>query len=260
VIRTERLSKEFGRHSALRDVSVKMAAGEIVGLVGPSGAGKSTLLRTLNGFVEPSDGRALVCGRDAATLRGAALRAHRAEVGMIFQAFNLVRRLTARENAAAGAAGRVSTRRTVLGLLPAAERARTDAALDRVGLGEWAEQRADTLSGGQQQRVAIARTLVQAPRVVLADEPVASLDPGSSERVLGLLRSLAHDDSRTVVVSLHQVEYAREFCDRIIALEKGRVVIDAAPSLIEESAWERLYDSARADVDEAKADLTGAVS
>lgn len=245
MIHVEQLCMDYAGRPALQGVDVQLDAGQMVGLVGPSGAGKSTLLRTLNGFVKPTGGRAVVCGRDPAALHGAALRAHRAEVGMVYQRFHLVARKTAVENTVAGAAGRISTWRILTGMVPAAEQQNADRALARVGLTPWAGQRADTLSGGQQQRVAIARTLVQNPRVVLADEPVASLDPGSSTRVLSLLRSLAHDDGRTVLVSLHQIEYAREFCDRIVALEEGRVVIDSAPDLIESSSWQRLYDSSQ---------------
>lgn len=262
MIHVEQLRVAYAGRPALQGVDVQLDAGQIVGLVGPSGAGKSTLLRALNGFVKPTGGRTVVCGRDPATLHGAALRAHRAEVGMIYQSFHLVTRKTAAENAVAGATGRISTWRTLLGIVPTAEQHNADRALARVGLAPRAGQRADTLSGGQRQRVAIARTLVQNPRVVLADEPVASLDPGSSTRVLSLLRSLAHDDGRTVLVSLHQIEYAREFCDRIVALEEGRVVIDSTPDLIESSAWQRLYDSARADAEshDELADLAASAS
>ena len=241
MITVESLSKDYQGKPALRDISIGINPGEIVGLVGPSGAGKSTLLRTLNGFVAPTSGTVAVCGRSPAALHGRALRAHRSEVGMVYQRFHLVGRKSVRDNAVAGSAGRVATWRTLVGMFPAHERRAATEALHRVGLGDHAGQRADTLSGGQQQRVAIARTLVQDPQVVLADEPVASLDPGSSERVLALLRSLAHDDGRTVLVSLHQVEYARRFCDRVIALDGGRVVIDSCPAEILTSDWQRLY-------------------
>ncbi|NKY41887.1 phosphonate ABC transporter ATP-binding protein [Nocardia cerradoensis] len=253
MISIEDLVVEYSDRRALDGVDMRLNAGEIVGLVGPSGSGKSTLLRTLNGFVRPTSGRVIVDGRDPAQLRGATLRRHRAEVGMIYQQFHLVGRLTAAENAAVGACCRVRQWRSLIGSLPAEHRADAYRALERVGLGERTDQRVDTLSGGQQQRVAIARTLVQDPRVVLADEPVASLDPGSSERVLSLLRSLARQDKRTVFVSLHQVDLAGRFCDRIVALGNGRVIMDSAPGEITPATWDELYATAAADREPAVA-------
>jgi len=228
-----------------------VGSGELVGLVGPSGAGKSTLLRALNGFVVPSRGRVLVAGRDVSQLRAKALRRHRAAVGMVYQQFHLVGRASALTNAVAGSVSRQGALATCLGRVSRVERERASAALARVGLLDRWDQRTSTLSGGQQQRVAIARTLVQDPRVVLADEPVASLDPGSSARVLDLLRSLAHDDGRTVVASLHQVEYARQFCDRVIALDHGAVVIDSPPRAISDDTWTALYQLAGEEPREA---------
>jgi len=241
------LRKTYDKSWALNGVNLHVGPGEVVGLVGPSGAGKSTLLRSLNRFVVPTSGQVRVGGVDVAALRGEALRAHRTRVGMVYQRFHLVGRLTALDNAVSGAVSRTSTLRTLVGAVPAAERRRAFEALDRVGMASRWDQRADTLSGGQLQRVAIARTLVQDPVVVLADEPVASLDPGSSERVLGLLASLAREDGRTVIVSLHQVEYARRYCDRIVALDNGVVSIDSAPYDIPDSDWDALYRTVESD-------------
>ncbi|WP_040795149.1 phosphonate ABC transporter ATP-binding protein [Nocardia higoensis] len=240
----EGVTKEYERGTALGGIDLRISGGEMVGLVGPSGAGKSTLLRMINGFIQPTSGRVTVDGRDPARLRGVELRRHRRDVGMIYQQFQLVDRLTAAENAVSGAAGRVPSWRTLIGSFSLEQRREAVRALERVGLGDRADQRVDTLSGGQQQRVAIARTLVQNPSVVLADEPVASLDPGSSERVLALLQSLARQDGRTVVVSLHQVDLTRRFCDRVVALNGGRVVIDSCPTAIEQDTWTQLYASA----------------
>lgn len=244
------LRKSYEKSWALNGVNLHIGPGEVVGLVGPSGAGKSTLLRSLNGFVVPTSGQVRVGGVDVAALRGKSLRAHRTHVGMVYQRFHLVGRLTALDNAVSGAVSRTSTLRTLLGAVPATERHRAFEALDRVGMATRWDQRADTLSGGQLQRVAIARTLVQDPAVVLADEPVASLDPGSSERVLGLLASLAREDGRTVIVSLHQVEYARRYCDRIVALDEGVVSIDAAPYDIPDSDWDALYRTVENDTED----------
>lgn len=244
VVATEHLHCSFGAVSALTGITIEVDEGEFVGLVGPSGAGKSTLLRALNGFVTPSRGRVVVVGRDVAALKGAVLRRHRADVGMVYQQFHLVGRASALSNATAGSVSRQGVVSTCVGRVAATERRRAAAALDRVGLLDKWDQRTSTLSGGQQQRVAIARTLVQDPRLVLADEPVASLDPGSSSRVLGLLRSLAHDDGRTVLASLHQVEYARQFCDRVIALDQGALVLDSPPAEVTDQAWNALYQLA----------------
>ncbi|REE99936.1 phosphonate ABC transporter ATP-binding protein [Thermomonospora umbrina] len=241
VIHCDDLTHTFDGIAAVDRATLTIAAGEFVGLVGPSGAGKTTLLRTLNGFVTPSAGRAIVAGRDVGALNGRDLRRHRRQVGMIYQRFHLVERATAFHNALSGAAGRLSPWRTWLSTAPPGERVRALDALARVGLADRWAQRVDTLSGGQRQRVAIARTVVQDPQIVLADEPVASLDPASAERVLTLLADLARKDGRTVVASLHQVELAGRFCDRIIALDQGRVVIDAPARQVTAEQWGTLY-------------------
>lgn len=241
MIRAQNLTKSYGDNHALVDVSFAVEPGQIVALIGRSGAGKSTLLRILNGYIPPTGGTATVADRDVGRLDGAGLRALRAEVGMIYQQFNLVKRASAYRNVIDGAVGRTSTFATLVGYHSAAERSRAIDALDRVGLLARWNQRCDSLSGGQQQRVAIARLLVQDPRIVLADEPVASLDPGASSRIMRLLGHLAHDDGRTVVVSLHQVDLAVRFCDRIIALDDGKVVIDAPASSVTDDQLGSLY-------------------
>jgi phosphonate transport system ATP-binding protein len=235
------LTRHFGTTVALSDVSFDVGEGEVVGLVGPSGSGKSTLLRILTGFVTPTSGRAVMLGVDIGQLDPPGLRRLRGHVGLIYQQFHLVRRCSALDNALCGAVSRTGAVRSLLRRPPADEVRRAVEALDRVGLLERAHQRADTLSGGQQQRVAIARLLVQDPAVVLADEPVASLDPGAGDRVMRLLRSLADDDGRTVVVTLHQVELARRFCDRILALDHGVLCIDAPASVVTAAELAALY-------------------
>lgn len=241
MIRTQRLTKNYGSTAALSNVDLSVDSGEIVALIGRSGAGKSTLMRVLNGYITPSSGTATVANKDIAALDAAALRALRTQVGMIYQQFNLVRRASAYRNVAHGAVGRTSTVATLVGHIARADRERAADALDRVGLLERWNQRCDTLSGGQQQRVAIARLLLQDARVVLADEPVASLDPGSSARIMHLLADLAHSDGRTVLVSLHQVELARRFCDRIVALDDGHLMIDAPVSEVTTSELGALF-------------------
>lgn len=222
------LSKDFGEVRALADVSLRVPAGQIAVLLGLSGSGKSTLLRHFNQLELPSSGEVQVLGERVDTLRGGELRRLRSRVGVIFQQFELVPSLSVMENVLTGAlAGLVGPR---LGLISYPKRLRAKALdhLDRVGLGGKAFQRADTLSGGQQQRVAIARALMQDPEILLADEPVASLDPESAQQVMNLIREIGMERSLTVVCSLHQVELALSWGDRIIGLRAGALVLDTA--------------------------------
>lgn len=211
-------------------------------LLGPSGAGKSTLLRALNGLVRPSAGRVMVQGHgDIAAPRS--LRAHRRQTGMVFQQHQLIGRVSVLGNVLTGRLGYHSALRSLLPL-PKAERLLALAALERVGLLDKALLRADELSGGQQQRVGIARALVQEPRLMLADEPVASLDPATAERVLALLHGICTTDGLTAVVSLHQLELARRFGQRIVGLAGGAVVFDGPPEALDAQAVARIYGAA----------------
>jgi phosphonate transport system ATP-binding protein len=224
------VSKTFGGRKALDGVDLQVAPGEMVALIGPSGSGKSTLLRTLTGLVciDDGPGRIGALGRSVqgnGRLSGD-VRALREDVGFIFQQFNLVPRLSLFTNVMIGALPRVGRLAGLIGRWPKAEAERGMAALARVGVADYAGQRASTLSGGQQQRGAIARTLVQGARAVLADEPVASLDPVSSRRVMSLLKGLCDEDGLTVVVTLHSVGYAQRYCRRTVALKGGRVAYD----------------------------------
>lgn len=213
-------------------------------LLGASGAGKSSLLRTLNGLVRPSAGRVLVPDLGALD-QPRVLHAHRRRTGMVFQQHHLIGRCSVLTNVLMGRLGDYGSLAT---LLPwsRADKVRALTALDRVGLLEHALRRADELSGGQQQRVGIARALVQQPRLLLADEPVASLDPATAERVLSLLHTICKSDGLTAVVSLHQVPFARQFADRIVGLAAGRVVFDGAPSALTDTAVRALYGAAAA--------------
>jgi phosphonate transport system ATP-binding protein len=235
------LGKRFGAVAALEDVSLSVAPGEVVALLGPSGAGKSTLFRCITRLVVPDAGRIEVLGQDMAGLRGGALRAARRDIGLIFQQFNLIGRVTAIDNVLAGRMGYAPTWRVALRRFTQADRQLALAALDRVGLLDKAYQRADRLSGGQQQRVAIARVLTQRARLVLADEPVASLDPRSAENVLGALRTIAREDGIAVVCALHQVDLARRFTDRVVALRGGRHMLDSRAADFDEAAFRALY-------------------
>jgi phosphonate transport system ATP-binding protein len=216
-------------------------------LLGPSGAGKSTLLRCLNGLVRPSRGD-VRGGNDESIFAGAAaLRRHRRQTAMIFQQHHLIARHTALKNVLLGRLGFHGGLRS---LLPAArgERLRALEVLDRVELLDRVLSRADELSGGQQQRVGIARALIQGPHTILADEPVASLDPATALRILELIHRICREDGITAIVSLHQVEFARRFADRLIGLAGGRIVFDGAPEELGAAALQRIYGAGHADL------------
>ena len=238
------VGKRYGGTAALEDVSFRVEPGEFVALLGPSGAGKSTLFRCVTRLVAADAGRVEVLGREMAGLGGRALREARRDIGLIFQQFNLIGRVSAIDNVLAGRMGHAPTWRVALRRFAAADRQIALAALDRVGLLERAYQRADSLSGGQQQRVAIARVLAQRARLVLADEPVASLDPQAAENVLGALRAIAREEGIAVLCALHQVELARRFADRVVALRGGRRMLDAAAAAFDDRAFEALYGAA----------------
>jgi phosphonate transport system ATP-binding protein len=241
VVQLSGVTKRFDRTVALQDVDLDVARGEIVVLLGLSGSGKSTLLRHLNALELPSSGSVRVLGHDVPAARGRQLRAVRSRVGFIFQQFELVPSLTVLENVLTGALG--SVRGPRLGLFGYSRERKLAALghLDRVGLLDRAYQRADTLSGGQQQRVAIARALMQEPEILLADEPVASLDPESSDRVMTLVREIAVERGLTVVCSLHQVDLAISWADRIVGLRHGQVVLDTVTSGLDKARVMEIY-------------------
>jgi phosphonate transport system ATP-binding protein len=223
-------SKTFGSRRALDAVSLDVARGEMIALIGPSGSGKSTLLRSIDGLQTIDEGDGVISafggpvqakGKVSSEVRKARIR-----IGFIAQQFNLVGRLSLFSNVALGSLGRIPLLRGLLGLWPQETREAAMAALARVGVADYAGQRANTLSGGQQQRGAIARALVQKAKIILADEPVASLDPVSARKVMEILRDLNQTDGLTVVVTLHQVDYALRYCDRVVALKAGHKVYD----------------------------------
>ena len=242
------LSKTFrGGARALDSVSLDVAPGEMVALIGSSGAGKSTLLRHICGLSQADrdqgEGSVRVMGRSVqrhGRLSGE-FRSLRSELGVLFQQFNLVPRLSVLCNVLIGRLGRLPRYRSLTGLFPPADQREAMQALARVGIAETALQRAQTLSGGQQQRAAIARLMVQRARVVLADEPVASLDPASSRRVMELLAGLCSEAGVPVLVSLHQIEYAWRYCRRTIAMQDGRVVFDGPSHELDNRLLERIY-------------------
>ncbi|MER6975762.1 phosphonate ABC transporter ATP-binding protein [Streptomyces carpinensis] len=248
VISLRHVSKSFGATQALDNVSLEVSAGQMVALLGLSGSGKSTLLRTINGLHRPTSGEIRVLGTDVAAARRSELRMLRRQVGFVFQQFELVGRLTALENVLSGALGRVRGPRLGTMSYPLALRKEALARLERVGLADRAFQRAGTLSGGQQQRVAIARAMMQQPQILLADEPVASLDPETSDQVMDLMFSICQEQNITVVVCLHQVDLAMKWAERIIGLREGKLVLDVESAAVDKT---QVMDTYRRVLDEA---------
>ncbi|HEY8566709.1 MAG TPA: phosphonate ABC transporter ATP-binding protein [Beijerinckiaceae bacterium] len=237
----EDLTRRFGPKTAVEAVSLAIEPGSFVGVIGRSGAGKSTLLRMINRLQDPSGGRILFDGADVTALNGAALRKWRADCGMIFQQFNLVGRLDVLTNVLMGRLNVVPLHRSLLKLWSEEERALGLAALEQFDMAGFAAQRADQLSGGQQQRVAIARALVQEPRVILADEPIASLDPRNTKLVMDALARINKEYGITVLCNLHSLDLARAYCDRLVGMAAGRVVFDGRAYDLTEDVARELY-------------------
>jgi phosphonate transport system ATP-binding protein len=246
-LRITRLNKHFNlKKQALCDINLTANRGEMIALIGASGSGKSTLLRHIAGLLaaDPISGSSIEVGgsviqKDGRIARD--IRTSRAKVGFVFQQFNLVDRLSVMTNVLVGLLHRMPIWRGLLGLFNQTERSVAYQALTRVGIQECHGQRASTLSGGQQQRAAIARTLVQGADLILADEPIASLDPESSRNVMEILARINREDNCTVIVSLHQVEIALKYCPRVVALHQGKVVFDGASSLLTPKLLRELY-------------------
>ena len=235
------LSKDYRGVSALVDVSLAVKKGEFVAVIGRSGAGKSTLLRCINRMVEPSSGRIQFDGQDVLTLRRRDLRSLRTKVGMICQHYNLVPRLSVAENVLHGRLGFKSSWAGLLGLYSDSEKRRAWDLLVQLGLEAQVHQRCDLLSGGQKQRVGIARALIQDPRLILCDEPIASLDPSSAKVIMDHLRRIADDSGITIVINLHQVDVAVQYADRIVGIRAGRVEYDGSPKKLNKKTVSRIY-------------------
>jgi phosphonate transport system ATP-binding protein len=247
VIHVRGLRKDYpGGLRALDGVDLDIGPGEFVALIGPSGAGKSTLLRCLNGLVTPTGGEVRIGDETVTGASPETLRHVRARIGFVFQQFNLLRRLTVLENALLGGLAHAPRWRSLVGWFEPAAVSRAHAILTRVGLDGLADRRVDTLSGGQQQRVAIARALLQSPAVVLADEPMASLDPALAHTVMELLRRINQEDGITVVASLHVLELAQAYGRRVIGLSRGRVVHDGPPESLDATVTARIFGRAGA--------------
>jgi phosphonate transport system ATP-binding protein len=230
VLRLRNLTRRFDSVVAVDGIDLDVPPGEVLGIIGRSGAGKSTLLRLINRLIEPNGGTIRFGDTDVTALTGQALRDWRSSAAMIFQQFNLIPRLDVLTNVLIGRLNRRATLPSLFGLFSAAERAMALSVLERFGLAELALQRASTLSGGQQQRVAICRALLQQPLMLLADEPIASLDPHNARVVMEALRRVNREDGLTVLANLHHLDAARRYCDRVVALQQGRLVFDGSPA------------------------------
>lgn len=254
-VQIQNVTKDFGDGViGLDDVKLGFRTGEITVLLGLSGSGKSTLLRHINGLHTPTSGNVRVLGHDVSALNKKDLRRLRKDIGVIFQSFNLVGPMSVLENVCTGALGNLKGPRLSLMMYPKAVKQEALETLERVGLAERAHQRADTLSGGQQQRAAIARALMQHPKILLADEPVAALDPVSSQTVINLLEKICREDGLTVISSLHQVQLSIDFADRIVGLQSGRVGFDRSTEGMTAETANEIYRSVSAVSDSARAD------
>ncbi|MGF6431387.1 MULTISPECIES: phosphonate ABC transporter ATP-binding protein [Bradyrhizobium] len=244
----EGLTCRFGTKAAVDNASFSIAPGSFVGVIGRSGAGKSTLLRMINRLADPTSGRILFEGTDVTALRGKELRRWRARSAMIFQQFNLVGRLDVLTNVLMGRLAQIPSWRSLAQVWPEQDRALALSALEQFDIAQLAAQRADQLSGGQQQRVAIARALVQEPDIILADEPIASLDPRNTKIVMDALLRINKHFGITVLCNLHSLDLARTYCDRLVGMAAGRVAFDGAPAALTDHIARELYDLEANDV------------
>ena len=248
VLEVRHLSKVYGDVTALCDVSLSVGSGELVALVGPSGAGKSTLLRCINRMIDATGGEVIFEGVDVQKLKRGDLRRVRTKIGMIFQHYNLVHRLTVIENVLHGRLGYMGGLGGIVGRYSELDKARAVEIVRRVGLMDQVYKRCDALSGGQMQRVGIARALIQDPQIILCDEPIASLDPGTAKVIMDYLRTISSELEIAVLVSLHQVDVALRYADRILGVKGGRLVFDGDPrSLTRETIYE-IYDKDAAEL------------
>lgn len=241
MLELKNVTRRFGPNTAVDNVDFVIPEGQMVGVIGASGAGKSTLLRMINRLIDTSEGEINFGGVKTSALKGQQLRNWQRDCAMIFQQFNLVPRIDVLTNVMLGRLNHRSTVASLLNIFSDEERAMAIAALERLGIEKVALQRAGTLSGGQQQRVAIARALMQQPKVILADEPIASLDPRNAQIVMQSLKDINQSDGITVITNLHTLDTARNFCERIIGMQAGGVVFDGGPDDLTEEAARKIY-------------------
>lgn len=241
MLQVRSVTRMFGQKAAVDNVSFTVDGPAFVGIIGRSGAGKSTFLRLMNRLIDASTGEILVEGRNVLALRGAESRAWQSHCAMIFQQFNLVPRMDVASNVLHGILNRRSTLQAMFNLWPRADILKALEILDRLGIVEQAPKRAEALSGGQQQRVAIARALMQDPKIILADEPIASLDPMNAQVVMDTLKRINVEDGRMVIANLHTLDTARRYCDRVIGMRDGRIVFDGTPDQLSTSVAREIY-------------------
>ncbi len=250
MIKFEHVDKVYGNGvKALDDVSLEVSQGEFVAIIGLSGAGKSTLIRTINKMIGITAGKLTVNGTEVSRLKGIALRKFRRKIGMVFQSFNLVSRISVIHNVLSARVAELSLFRVLFGLYSRQDKILALESLDKVGILDKAYIRADQLSGGQQQRVALARTLAQKPEIILADEPVAALDPVMADVVMEDFKRINRDMRITVIINIHHVDLALQYADRIIGIRAGRIVYDGPTSSITEEALKEIYGRSLTDDD-----------
>ncbi|MCV3273609.1 phosphonate ABC transporter ATP-binding protein [Roseobacter sinensis] len=250
MLHIDTLTKRFGDKTAVDAANITIDRPSMIGIIGRSGAGKSTLLRMINRLTDATDGTITFDGEEITALRGAAKRDWQSRCAMIFQQFNLVPRMDVVSNVLHGTLNKRSTLATMFNLYPQADIHKAIEILDRLGIAEQAPKRAEALSGGQQQRVAIARALMQDPKIILADEPIASLDPMNAQVVMHSLRTIHEEDGRMVIANLHTLDTARRYCDRVIGMRDGRIVFDGTPAQLTTGVARDIY-GAGADFSEA---------
>jgi phosphonate transport system ATP-binding protein len=241
VLEVKNLRAAYGEREILKGVSFTLRADDFFAVIGPSGAGKSTLIRCVNRLVEPSGGEVLFNGVDIVKVPVHELRGVRRNIGMIFQEFNLIERLSVIDNVLTGRLGYTGTLRSLFRAYTKADIDQALQLLDRVGLSEHIDKRADRLSGGQRQRVGIARALIQNPKLLLVDEPTSSLDPKISREVMGLIREMAREFHIPVLCNIHDVDLACEFCSHVIGLQDGVKKFDGAPAQLDKQALQEIY-------------------
>jgi phosphonate transport system ATP-binding protein len=260
MLRIQNLVKRYGHgEPVLRGLDLDVAGESVVSIIGASGAGKSTLLRCINRLVEPTEGSIELNGLELTHLKREELRKARRRIGMIFQGFNLVDRLTVMENVQCGRLGYIPYWRAALRKYPAEDIERAYHLMERVGIAHYANKRADALSGGERQRVGVVRALMQQPEILLADEPTASLDPVSSRQIMELLQTLAQELSLPVLINIHNVAEAREYTQRIVGMRFGKLIFDGKPADLDQEAMDTVYngtpgeDRQQADAGQAQA-------
>lgn len=249
MIEFKNVSKTYdGGFLALKDINLTIPDGEFVSIIGSSGAGKSTLIRTINKMHDISSGQLMVYGKDVSKLKGQNLRDYRRTIGMVFQGFNLVERTTAQKNVLSTFVPDLNFFQKLFGIYTKDMKRKSLEALDSVDILDKAYSRTDSLSGGQKQRVALARTIVQDPKIILADEPIASLDPVSSRQVMNYFKMLNKEYGITVIINIHDVETALEYSDRILGIKKGELAFDGKPSEVNQAVIKNIYGQDPKDI------------